>query len=65
MFDEELFLQIAKEMGIEVIEGDGKDMVNGEEVDIMEIIFEPFNKSIEDMAEEYNANNKKTIGDDE
>ena len=51
MFDEELFLQIAKEMGIEVIEGDGKDMVNGEEVDVMKIIFEPFNKSIEEMME--------------
>lgn len=49
MFDEELFLQIAKEMGIEVIESDGRDMVNGEEVDVMKIIFEPFNKSIEEM----------------
>lgn len=58
MFDEELFLQIAKEMGIEVIESDDKDKVNGEEVDIMEIIFEPFNKSIEDMANEYVTNNE-------
>ena len=37
MFDEELFLQIAKEMGVEV--------------DVMKIIFEPFNKSIEEMME--------------
>lgn len=59
MFDEELFLQIAKEMGIEVVEGDGKDMVNGEEVDVMKTIFEPFNKSIEDMLEEYIDNNRK------
>lgn len=59
MFDEELFLQIAKEMGIEAIEGDGKDMVNGEEVDVMKIIFEPFNKTIEDMLEEYIENNRK------
>lgn len=51
MFDEELFLQIAKEMGIEVVESDSKDMVNGEEVDVMKIIFEPFNKSIEEMME--------------
>ncbi len=59
MFDEELFLQIAKEMGIEVVEGDGKDMVNGEEVDVMKIIFEPFSKTIEDMLEEYIENNRK------
>lgn len=59
MFDEELFLQIAKEMGIEVIEGNGKDMVNGEEVDIMEIIFEPFNKSIEDMVKQWNTKTNK------
>lgn len=58
MFNEELFLQIAKEMGIEVIESKGKDMMNGEEVDIIEIIFEPFNKSIEDMANEYVINNE-------
>lgn len=58
MFNEELFLQIAKEMGIEVIESNGKDMMNGEEVDIIEIIFEPFNKSIEDMANEYVTNNE-------
>lgn len=59
MFDRELFLQIAKEMGIEVLDGDGKDMINGVEVDAMQIIFEPFSKSIEDMAEEYIENNKK------
>lgn len=58
MFDKELFLQIAKEMGIEVSEDGEKDMVNGVEVDPMEIIFEPFGKSIEDMLEEYIENNK-------
>lgn len=58
MFDRELFLQIAKEMGIEVSEDGGKDMINGVEVDPMEIIFEPFSKSIEDMLEEYIENNK-------
>lgn len=59
MFDRELFLQIAKEMGIEVLEDCGRDMINGVEVDAMQIIFEPFNKSIEDMAEEYIEHNKK------
>lgn len=59
MFDRELFLQIAKEMGVEVLEDGGKDMINGVEVDAMKIIFEPFSKSIEDMAEEYIENNKK------
>lgn len=59
MFDRELFLQIAKEMGVEVLEDGGKDMINGVEVDAMQIIFEPFSKSIEDMAEEYIENNKK------
>lgn len=59
MLDRELFLQIAKEMGIEVLDGDGKDMINGVEVDAMKIIFEPFSKSMEDMAEEYVENNKK------
>lgn len=59
MFDRELFLQIAKEMGVEVLEDGGKDMINGVEVDSMQIIFEPFSKSIEDMLEEYIENNKK------
>lgn len=58
MFDRDLFLQIAKEMGVEVLEDGGKDIVNGEEVDVMKIIFEPFNKSIEDMLEKYIKNNK-------
>lgn len=58
MLDRELFLQIAKEMGAEVLEDGGKDMINGVEVDAMDIIFEPFNKSIEDMLEEYIENNK-------
>lgn len=51
MFDEELFLQIAKEMGIEVSFDGGKDMVDGEEADVMKVIFEPFNKSIEEIVE--------------
>ena len=38
-FDEELFLEIAREMGIEVLEGPGPDMVNGEEVDVMDLLF--------------------------
>ena len=59
MFDRELFLQIAKEMGVEVLEDGGKDMINGVEVDVMKIIFEPFSKSIEDMLEEYIESNKK------
>lgn len=54
MFDKDLFLQLAKEKDIEVSEDGGKDIINGVEVDAMEIIFEPFNKSIEDMAEVYN-----------
>ena len=53
MFDEELFLQIAKEMGIEVSEDSGKNMIDINELDIMGIIFAPFQKNIEDMAEEY------------
>lgn len=53
MFDEELFLQIAKEMGIEVSEDGGKDMIDVAELNVMEIILAPFQKSIEDMAEEY------------
>lgn len=56
VFDEKLFLQIAEEMGMEVSFDGGKDMVDGKEVDVIKIIFEPFNKSIEDMAEEYVAN---------
>lgn len=58
MFDKKLFLKLAEEMGMEVSFDGGKDMVNGEEVDVMKIIFEPFNKSIEDMANEYVANNE-------
>lgn len=42
MFDEKLFLEIAKEMGAEVIEGPGLDMVNGVEVDVMDLIFGNF-----------------------
>ena len=42
MFDKELFLEIAKEMGIEVAEGPGRDMVNGVEVDVMDLIFGNF-----------------------
>ncbi len=42
MFDKELYLKIAKEMGIEVAEGPGRDMVNGVEVDVMDLIFGNF-----------------------
>lgn len=42
MFDEKLFFEIAKEMGIEVVEGPGLDMVNGVEVDVMDLIFGNF-----------------------
>lgn len=59
MFDRELFLQIAKEMGVEVLEDGGKDIVDGEEVDVMKIIFEPFNKSIEDMVKQWNTKTNK------
>lgn len=59
VFDEKLFLQLAEEMGMEVSFDGGKDMVNGKEVDVMKIIFEPFSKSIEDMANEYIANLEK------
>lgn len=53
MFDEELFLQIAKEMGIEGTEYSGKDMIDVAELDVMKIFLEPFHKTIEGMAEEY------------
>lgn len=38
-FDEALYLEIAKEMGIEVAEGPGPDEVNGKPVDVMNLIF--------------------------
>lgn len=38
-FDKELYLEIAREMGIEVADGPGPDEVNGKPVDVMEIIF--------------------------
>lgn len=61
MFDKELFLQIAKEMGIEVEElsENNKDMANGTDIDIKEVIDEIFNTSIEDLLEEYIENNKE------
>lgn len=61
MFDKELFLQIAKEMGIEVEElsENDKDMANGTDIDIKEVIDEIFNTSIEDLLEEYIENNKE------
>ena len=61
MFDKELFLQIAKEMGIEVEElsENNKDMANGTDIDIKEVIDEIFNASIEDLMGEYNENNKE------
>lgn len=58
MFDKDLFLQLAEEMGMEVSFDGGKDIVNGEEVDVIKIIFEPFSKSIEDMASEYVTNHE-------
>lgn len=39
IFDEELFLEVAREMGIEVAEGPGPDMVDGKEVDVMDLFF--------------------------
>ena len=42
MFDEELFLQLTREMKIEVVKGHGKDLVKGKPVDSMKIIFKPF-----------------------
>ena len=61
MFDKDLFLQIAKEMGIEVetLSENDKDMTKGTDIDIMEVIDEIFNASIEDLAEEYIENNKE------
>lgn len=61
MFDKELFLQIAKEMGIEVEElsENNKDLANGTDIDIKEVIDEIFNASIEDLMGEYNENNKE------
>ena len=52
IFDKELFLEIAKEMGIEVEElsENNKDMANGDEI---------FNASIEALTGEYNENNKE------
>lgn len=38
-FDEEFYLEIAKEMGIEVAEGPGPDEIDGKPVDIMKLIF--------------------------
>lgn len=39
IFDEKLYLEIAKEMGIEVAEGPGRDEIDGEEVDVMDLFF--------------------------
>lgn len=52
MFDEKLFLEIAKEMNIEVAEGSGRDLVNGCEIDTLEIVLRPFRKSEEKFKEE-------------
>lgn len=38
-FDEKLYLEIAKEMGIEVAEGPGPDEVDGKPVDVMKLLF--------------------------
>ena len=45
MFDKKLFLEIANEMGIDVIDGPGKDMINGTEVDVMDLLFKEFKSS--------------------
>lgn len=45
-FDEELYLEIAKEMGIEVAEGPGPDEVNGKPVDVMNLIFGKTNRGV-------------------
>lgn len=37
--DKELYLEIAREMGIEVADGPGPDEVNGKPVDVMKLIF--------------------------
>lgn len=51
MFDEKLFLEIAKEMNIDVAESSGKDTVNGLEVDALEIVLRPFRESEETEIE--------------
>ena len=38
-FDKELYLEIAKEMGIEVADGPGPDEIDGKPVDVMKLIF--------------------------
>lgn len=51
MFDEKLFLELAKEMNIEVVESSKKDTVNGLEVDALEIVLRPFKESEETEIE--------------
>lgn len=45
-FDEELYLEIAKEMGIEVAEGPGPDEIDGKPVDVMNLIFGKTNRGV-------------------
>lgn len=40
MFDEKLFLEVDNELGIEIIKELGKDMINGKEVGIMQVLFD-------------------------
>ena len=57
-FDIDLYLEIAKEMGIEVAEGPGPDEVNGKPVDVMEIIFGKTTKEKEQEKEQENEINQ-------
>lgn len=57
MFDRELFYKIAKEMGIKVEDHPGRDKVNGEEVDFMEVILSAFDKPITSKVYEQKIQN--------
>lgn len=71
MFDEKLFLEVANELGIEIIKEPGKDMINGKEVNIMQVLFddkvnaEKYSEietiSIEKTDENYEFADKKVI----
>lgn len=53
-FNEELYLEIAKEMGIEVAEGPGPDEIDGKPVDIMKLIFGKTSKEQGEKENEFN-----------
>lgn len=74
MFDKKLFLEIANEMGIDVIDGPGKDMINGTEVDVMDLLFKELKSSDQiqynekeiiriENKEDRSTISKKTTGD--